>query len=631
MNSESEPRSSFLRKFFGEIKARKVRKKVAIYASAVLTILGVTNLFSGVYHLPPVLFDAVLVFLLCGLPCVILSAWIHGAEGRQKIHWSELAVYGSLLVLAILIVVRIARTPGARFLPSDVKSIAVLPFVNLSDDKADEYFSDGVTEDIITQLSKIADLKVISRTSTMQYKNAKKSIREIAQELGVANLLEGSIRRAGNRVRIVGQLIDARNDKHLWAETYDRDINDVFAIQSEVAQSIARSLQATLSPDELQRIEKHNTDSLDAYSYYLRGREYYYHYSSQDNERAIELFRKALEIDPRYALAYAGIGDAYGLRVTRYGSGSEWADSAIAVSKHSIALDPSLAEGYKALGLAFETKGQTREALQQYYRAVELNPNYAPVVANIGSVNFTLGHYDEALRWVKKAVMLQPGSAHYYTLVGLQYFSLGVDSAAEHWLSRALSLQPEMVFPNILLTYIELYQGHPEKSSNRIRALLSAHPGENAVLDAAGDAELLAGRYDRASQYYTKACERSGVESPSGIKLSFALLKLGKTLEAAKIRDRVITAFASPEQQYPEGSLIPYVLAEAYALNGNHEKATHWLQNAIALGYRDYRWTSVDPLLESVRMDPAGREALASLKEQIDTMRNRAIREDADQ
>ncbi len=177
-----------------------------------------------------------------------------------------------------------------------------VPFKNLSDSKEDEYFSDGVTEDIITQLSKIGDLKVISRTSVMRYKASDKNIREIGKELNVATVLEGSVRRLGNEVRIVAQLIDASNDEHLWAETYDKELTKIFSIQSEIAQQIAAALKAKLSPAEKERIEKRPTESLDAYAYYLKGRQYYYRYHRQDNENAIGLFVKALELDPNYAL-----------------------------------------------------------------------------------------------------------------------------------------------------------------------------------------------------------------------------------------------------------------------------------------------------------------------------------------
>jgi TolB-like protein/Flp pilus assembly protein TadD len=625
MDSDPHPRRNSLAAFYGEIKRRKVRQRFAIYFSAALTTLGVTNLFSSVYHLPAIVFDAILAVLLCGFPPALVSAWFHGSEGSQRFRASEVTVYALCLVLAIALVVRITTTPGIRLLPADAKSVAVLPFVNLSDSKDDEYFSDGVTEDIIAQLSKIADLKVISRTSTMQYRNTTKSVREIGEELRVAHVLEGSIRRANGRVRIVSQLIDARNDNHIWAETYDKDLSDVFAIQSEVSRSIAHALQASLSPEELKRIDRHPTENLDAYAYYLRGREHYYRYTKDDNERAIELFRKALDVDPRYALAYAGIGDAYGLRATRYGFGSEWADSAAAVSKFSLDLDPNLAEGYKALGLALETMGKTGDALQQYYKAVDLNPNYAPVLANIGSVNYTLGRYDEALAWVRKAVSLQPGSAHYHTLVGLQYFSLGIDTAATPWLSRALSLQPEMVFPVILLTYVDLYGGNTSAARTRISHLLRAHPDEVAIIDAAGDVELVGGDYDHALPLYADACKRAGEVSPSSVKLAFVHARLGKMALANRIVGEILSTMDTTETNYAEGSRIPYFLAETYAVKKQPERSARWLEQAIRSGYRDYRWASVDPLLEDVRNTPAGREAIALLKDRYEAMRARVL------
>ncbi|MCI0615261.1 tetratricopeptide repeat protein, partial [bacterium] len=211
------------------------------------------------------------------------------------------------------------------------------------------YFTDGMTEDIITQLSKIGELKVISRTSIMQYKNSNKGLREIAQELKVGNILEGSVRKEGNQLRITGQLIDAQTDEHIWAETYDRNLEDVFEVQSDVAQQIASALKAKLSSKEKELVEKKPTENLAAYDYYLKGRDYYGRYHKQDNETAIEMFQKALKLDPNFALAYAGLADAYARR-TMFGFPETWNDSAFEASSKAIALDPNLPEGYKALG-----------------------------------------------------------------------------------------------------------------------------------------------------------------------------------------------------------------------------------------------------------------------------------------
>ncbi|MCZ6450865.1 MAG: protein kinase, partial [Deltaproteobacteria bacterium] len=243
----------------------------------------------------------------------------------------------------------------------DSKSIAVLPFDNLSPDPENEYFSLGITADIITQLSKISDLRVTSRTSAMRYQDSEKSVREIAQELQVASILEGSVRRVGNQVRITAQLVDAKTDEHLWAETYDREIEDIFAIQSDVAEQIASSLKVELSPEDRARIERKPTENLTAYDYYLKGRDQYYSYSREDNERAIEFFNEALEVDPDYALAHGGLADAYAQRWLWYGFGEEWLDSAIEESNKAVALDPDLAETYQAEGLVQRLLREARE------------------------------------------------------------------------------------------------------------------------------------------------------------------------------------------------------------------------------------------------------------------------------
>ena len=243
----------------------------------------------------------------------------------------------------------------------DSKSIAVLPFDNLSPDPENEYFSLGITEDIITQLSKITELRVTSRTSAMRYQDSEKSVREIAQELQVASILEGSVRRVGNQVRITAQLIDPKTDEHLWAETYDREIEDIFAIQSDVAEQIASSLKVELSPEDRARIERKPTENLTAYDYYLKGRDHYYSYSREDNERAIEFFNEALEVDPDYALAHGGLADAYAQRWLWYGFGEGWLDSAIEESNKAVALDPDLAETYQAEGLVQRLLREARE------------------------------------------------------------------------------------------------------------------------------------------------------------------------------------------------------------------------------------------------------------------------------
>ena len=613
-----------LKQFLAEAKTRKLTRTATIYLSASLTTLGVVNLFSSQYHLPRVIFDIVLALLACGLPAAFFVTWFHGRPGKQRVTKAELVLYAILLSGTVFVLFRVGyHTPRALFAAGS-RSVAVLPFKNLSDSREDEYFSDGITDDIITQLSSIADLTVISRTSVMQYKDARKSSRDIAAELDVATILEGSVRRTGDRVRIVSQLIDARNDKNLWAETYDRELKDVFAIQSEVARNIADALRATLSPDDMRYLETRNTTNLDAYAFYLRGREYYYRYDREDNERAIELFKKALELDPRYALAYAGLGDAYAQRATNYGFDNVWADSAIAVSTTSVSLDPKLAEGYKALGLAYEFKGQLRYALELYRRAVKQNPNYAPVVSNIGASYYSLGAYDESLRWMKKTVALQPGFARYHAFVGLQYFMLWFDSLAAIWLTKALDLQPDFIFPGVVTTYIRLYGGDTSGARATIGGALARNPGQPIALDAAGDLELLTGNYRKAEAYFAKAAERTSLQEVSGNKLAFTLRKLGESKRSSAILDSNLAVYLRSMKQSPDNTSLPYYIAQIHAIRGKNDEALRWLEQAITIGYNDYRSIRIDPLLESLHANKRFDELMQSLKAKVEEMRKRA-------
>ena len=253
-------------------------------------------------------------------------------------------------------------------------SIAVLPFSNFSTSKEDEYFSDGITEDILSMLSKIDNFQVISRTSTNQYKGTNKSMKQIGKELNATHVLEGSVRRDNNKVRIVAQLIDTKTDDHVWAETYDREITEIFEVQSLVAEDIAMALENKLSIEDQAELRKKPTDDLQAYDFYLQGREYYRRYTPEDNEIAINLFQKAIEVDSSYALAYAGLGDALGQKAYRFFSKPELLDSALAASQKAIDLDEKCSEGYKSLGLVYQYKGQNDKAMEAYEKGFGAEP-----------------------------------------------------------------------------------------------------------------------------------------------------------------------------------------------------------------------------------------------------------------
>ena len=292
-------------------------------------------------------------------------------------------------------------------------SVAVLPFRNLSADPENEFFADGVTEDVIAQLSKIRALKVISRTSVMQFKNREQSLREIGATLEVATLLEGSVRRAGNRVRIVAQLIDAEADRHLWSETYDRQLTDIFAIQTDVALQIASALEAELSPDERTRIHRKPTSDVRAYQFYLQGRHHYFRYTGESIQKGIEYFRKAIAVDPDYALAHTGVAFAYAELAAGEGGSAQRPDEAYLESKQAITraltLDGQLGEAHSVLALLkfthdFDWAGAERE----FKLALQLNPGAADIYDHYGWLCGALERWDEALALVTRAQELDP-------------------------------------------------------------------------------------------------------------------------------------------------------------------------------------------------------------------------------
>ena len=254
----------------------------------------------------------------------------------------------------------------------NAKSVAVLPFDNFSDSNENSYFSEGLTSEVIFQLSKVADLRVISRQSVLRYQDVpidhQKSLNEIGRELNVAAILESSVQRIDKRVKIITVLYDARKNKRIWGASYDREMKDIFAIQSDVAEQIATALKARLSADERASIQQKPTESLVAYDLYLRGWGLYQLYRKEENEKAIDLFKQALEADPKFALAYTGLADAYIERVQRFHGEDFWSDSAIDLCQRAVALDPKEVRSYTELARASSTRVGMRERMSQFAR-----------------------------------------------------------------------------------------------------------------------------------------------------------------------------------------------------------------------------------------------------------------------
>jgi serine/threonine protein kinase/tetratricopeptide (TPR) repeat protein len=382
-------------------------------------------------------------------------------------------------------------------------SVAVLPFRNLSAEPENEFFADGVTEDVIAQLSKVRALKVISRSSVMPFRKREQSLQEIGSTLDVSTVLDGSVRRAGSRVRIVAQLIDAATDQHLWVETYDRELTDIFAIQSDVALQIASALKAELSRDERSRIRRGPTDNVHAYQLYLQGRHCYTRYTEESFEKGIQYFRQAIAIDPEYALAYAGLALAYAELAAGQGGGSLRPDLAYheamkAVTK-ALALDKDLGEAHDILALLkFTHDFDWAGAEKEFKLALALNPGGADIYDHYGWMCAGLERYDEALALVKRAQELDP-LAHRSdvanTLIRAGRYEEALQSAL-----RSVEFEPDHARSRSTLGWAYLKNGLIEEGLAELEKAVTLVPGNTLYLAQLGQAYGKVGRTEKARE-----------------------------------------------------------------------------------------------------------------------------------
>ena len=320
----------------------------------------------------------------------------------------------------------------------DRRRIAVLPFANISPDPNDEYFADGMTEELISAISKIPELTVISRTSVMKYKGGGRTIQEIRPELKVGTMLEGSVRKAGTKVRISVQLIDANKEGHLWAENYNRELQDVFEVQSDIAHKVAESLKVRLLARDAERVAKVPTADMEAYTLYLKGRFFWNERTLEGLKKAIRYFEEAIKHDPVYALAYAGLADCYTiLENWSFLQPQEAAPKVLEYSKKALEIDDTLAEAHTSMAVVWANLWEWGRAESEYKRAIELNPNYATAHQWYGhGVLETLKRYDEAISELKEAQKLDPFSLIIATNLGDALLAAGrVEGAIEQYRS----------------------------------------------------------------------------------------------------------------------------------------------------------------------------------------------------
>jgi len=485
--------------FFAELKRRNVYKVAVAYAVVGWLLVQIATQVFPFLEIPNWVVRLVIVLVAAGFPIALVLAWAFeltpegirraedvdlSASRRSKNRaWIYMVLIGGAISIALFLLGRYSAPRNVDESTNlSAKSIAVLPFENFSEDKAFVFFADGVQDEILTDLAKIADLKVISRTSVMQYKNtATRNLPEIAQALKVAHVLEGSVQRSANRVRVSAQLIDARNDAHVWAEKYDRDLADVFAIQSEIAQKIADQLQAKLSPTEKSAISERPTSDLAAYDLYLRAKELIYADFTplrwrENAFNAVQLLDQAVARDPTFLLAYCQLAYEhdyiYFNDIDRTETRLALAETNVRAAVH---LQPDSGETHLAQAIHFYWGYRDYDgARKELAKAQAALPNNARIFQFLGLIDRRQGRWDEAVRDLERALDLDPQNQDILTDLASTYWALRRNGEATALDNRALALQPQSAF----LRAITVSSVDTDANTAPLRAMLNTIEAE---------------------------------------------------------------------------------------------------------------------------------------------------------
>jgi TolB-like protein len=597
-----------LKQLIREVHRRSLWQVLGIYVVGGWIVLQAADTLAGALNLPDWAPSLALFLLIIGLPIVLATAFVQegmsrghtppdasGAGGdpesadggpaatspppRQLFTWRNVGIAGVVSFAAWGLVSAAWLGLGMGEGEPDRRSIAILPFANLSGDGA-AYFANGIHEDVLLHVARIADLKVISRTSVMEYRGPDRNIREIADELGVATILEGSVQQdtQTNRVRVTAQLIDAVTDQHLWADQYDRQLADVFEIQSAIAFEIAEALRATLTTDEERRIEAEPTRNPAAYDLVLRGRELYAT-GAAENDMALELFRQAARIDPGYAEAHAWLSSAYRQRVQIGGYDRRiWRDSAEAAARLAVSLDPQSAVAQWALGSA--TSGE--EARQALQRAVELNPNWRTPLINLSADDWFNGRCAEGIVWAEKAREVDPLDPWPASHMSDHNVCLGRLEHADRWIEETRRLSPDWYFLSLSEAWVRLAQGRYGDLAADADQFLSRDGDDAFGLWYAGEAALYLGELEEAEARWTRLLELSPMWSfaAGAARLRASLVYVRRELGQPERTDALIeegVRWAEEEVEAGRGPDYPYSLAMLHAVAGRSEESLGWL------------------------------------------------------
>ena len=532
--------------FFGELKRRNVYKVAIAYAVVGWLLVQVATQVFPFFEIPNWAIRLVVLLIVIGFPIALIIAWAFELtpEGLKRTEvadaapiqrsphrtWIYVVIIAGAIAIGLFSIQRfggrnnVAKQTALPALPE--KSIAVLPFDNLSEEKGNAYFAEGIQDEILTRLAKVADLKVISRTSTQHFKSSPDNLPQIAKQLGVMNILEGSVQKSNDQVRVNVQLINAMTDAHLWADIYDRKLTDLFAVESDIAKTIADTLQAKLTGSELTAIAKAPTANNEAYVLYLKGRFFWNKRTGTDLRKAIEYFNQAITTDPKYALVYVGLADSY-LLLSNYGAAApkDSIPQAKDAVKRALELDANSGEAHASAGILSDNDFQFEHGITEFERAIQLSPNYATAHHWFGDGPLmALGRFDRGLAEGRRAVELDPLSLINNADLGWIYINARRYDEAIAQLRKTIEIDPRFYLARYYLGEALQLNGQLTEAIAEYRSAVELND-DPLALAFLGQAYARAGQREEAQKIRARLTEAAKSRYVS--QYSFALVLIG--------------------------------------------------------------------------------------------------------
>jgi TolB-like protein/Tfp pilus assembly protein PilF len=651
-------KSAAMTGFFDEVKRRKVYQVAAAYIIAAGGIIQLASAAFPAWELPNWALRLVIVLLLMGFPIALILAWAYDITAQGVRATPTPAGPRSHrrrnIVMLVITGVAISAAAGFFLLPRVSakcdKSIAVLPFENLSDEKENAYFADGIQDDVLTNLSKIGDLKVISRTSVMPYRGKGSNVREIGKALGVGAILEGSVRRMGNRVRVNVQLINADTDEHIWAEDYDRDLTDVFAIQTDLAQQIVRELQAKLSPMEKAQIERRPTENGEAYLAFMQGHEIFYRPDKfrSNTEKAEQLFDEATKLDPNFAGAFAALARVHEWTYRDFDPTPARKEKARVAAETAIRLQPELPEAHLAMGFYYYyCERDYQGALKEFAIAKLRLPNSPEVYMAIGAIERRQGKWKESTANLERALSLSPKDAWVLQNLADNYYANKNFEAAEKIFDRAIEAAPQSlgpraekanlavawkgdlsvmekeltqmpagVDPDGLVTFSRVQLLLLQRKFPDAIALVKQSPQdvfhydkpreffEGAIYTFLNDKEKAVSAFKRARPIAEKALREGPNDASRHVVLGMILAGLGEKELAISEGKRAVELLPESEDAL-DGPKTTVALAQIYTWTGETDQALQILERSLSTPNGiTIPFLRLDPMWDPLRSDP---------------------------